>query len=202
MEIVYPDSGNDGHFMDWWSYPWSTDHSSRHHAWLKLSASIQLYEQTGSRDRGRHEHKVHATCVLHVWGNTQRNGSQKGSYQAGAEVRRELPSSNKELLHVPGQALGRGNGNRAGPASEELPTLEEKDSRICIHRTYSFQITTWKAPAKEERIQVPSTCIHGHKPVSQLPAPSPLRFFFLMLAYPCGLSKGYSSWEKATTRFF
>lgn len=45
---------------------------------------------------------------------------------------------------------------------------------------------------KKKGSRVPSTCIHGHNPVSQLPAPSLLRFF-LMLAYRCGLSKGYSS---------
>lgn len=100
----------------------------------------------------------------------------------------KLPSSNKELLHVPGQALGRGNSNRAGPASEELPTLEEKDSRICIHRTYSSNYNMKSALQKKKGSRVPSTCIHGHKPVSQLPASSPLRFFFS--------DAGLSLWSK------
>ena len=127
---------------------------------------------------------------------------KKGSYQAGAEVRLETALMQQVATSCARPGLGERKQSR--PCLWGASNLrEERRLHIyTVHTLLYFQITDMKsALQKKKGSRVPSTCIHGHNPVSQLPAPSLLRFF-LMLAYRCGLSKGYSSWEKATTRSF
>ena len=67
--------------------------------------------------------------------------------------------------------------------------IEEKDTHIYILYIlyYIFKLQTWKVPCKRRKDLGFFTCIHGHKPFSQLPAPSPLRFFS---------NAGLSLWSK------
>lgn len=103
------------------------------------------------------------------------------------EKRRDLKlySPNRQLLHVP--ASGRGNRYKTGQA---LPLRSFQSCRrkapIIIEMLH-FQITVViSALKKKEGSRDPSTRVHSHEPLCQLPAPFSLRFF-LMLDYACGL---------------
>lgn len=212
MEIEYPDSGNDGHFTSWTGEATPGVLITVPDIMLGWSYKLQYscMNKPGPETQGGMNTRS-MWRVFFRWEITQRNGSQKRELlgrSGGLTWNYTHPKNSYYMCQARpwGQETDVTQSRPSLWGASNLigeRHIEEKDTHIYILYVlyYIFKLQTWKVPCKRRKdlgFFLPVSMATNPSASSLLPL---LSDFFLMLAYPCGLSKGYSSWEKATTRF-